>query len=195
MRVNISKAYQTVLLHRPVHTPVLVGMETSEETALAMRVHNLFSFRRQGIPVTAKPIGYQAKEGTWVIAVAFGIVGTPDVPVTGVSYLNPRQADDHRLLQHLAKQEQLLFFFLSPLLKVAVKQNAGWSVQRRQEVRLILARMDHSLPDKRHSEDIDPDFEQAKKEFQSRYSTKTLLANFFPSGTGLSSPFRGVVLD
>jgi hypothetical protein len=181
MRVNISKAYQSVLLHRPIHTPILVSLEKPEETALAVRVHNLFSFRRQGIPVTAKPIGYQGREGTWVVAVAFGIVSTPAAPVTGAAYLNPRQVDDYRLLQHLAKQEQLPFFFLSPRLKVAVRQGADWSLQHRQEVRMLLARMDHSLPDKRQNQSMDPDFEQAKRELQSRYPTKTLLAGY-PQG-------------
>jgi len=195
MRINIAKAYQTVLLHQPIHTPVLVGGEKPEETALAMRLHNLFSFRRQGIPVVAKPIGYQGREGTWVVAVAFGIAGTPATPMTGAAYLNPRQADDHRLLQHLAKQEQVPFFFLSPRLKVAVRQHANWSVQHRQEVRMLLVRMDHSLLDKRHGGSMDPDFEQAKKDFQGRYPIKTLIAGFPQGGAWVSSAFRGVVLD
>src|SRR5713101_6978383 len=103
-KAGIPQAYRTVLLQKPIHAPVLIGLEKPAETALAMRVHDLFSFRRQGIPISVRPIGYQGKEGTWVVAVAFRITSNAAAPLEGIAYLNPRLADDYSLLQHLTRQ-------------------------------------------------------------------------------------------
>src|SRR5712691_5467353 len=191
MKTTISQAYRTLLLQQPTATPILVRLEKSEDTALAMRVTDLFSFRRQGLPITVKAIGYQGKEGTWVVTVAFRIAGTPVAPFEGAAYANPRQEDGLRLLQRLATQERLPFFFLSPHLKVVVRQEAGWSVHHRQEVRLLLVQMAHVQTNKRLTGGEDLDFERAKKEFQDLYSIKTLIVVNPRSEVRFSSPFRG----
>jgi len=195
MKATLVQAHRTALLQTLLATPVLIGLEKSQETALAMRVTDLFSFRRQGLPITVKAIGYQGKEGTWVVTVAFRIAGTPVAPFEGAAYANPRQEDGLRLLQRLATQERLPFFFLSPHLKVVVRQEAGWSVHHRQEVRLLLAQMAHVQTSKRLTEGEGLDFERAKKEFQDLYSIKTLLVVHPRSEVRLSPPFRGVVLE
>ena len=66
MKATLVQAHRTALLQTLLATPVLVGLEKSQETALAMRVTDLFSFRRQGLPITVKAIGYQGKEGTQI---------------------------------------------------------------------------------------------------------------------------------
>ncbi|MBI3303308.1 MAG: hypothetical protein HYZ72_14680 [Deltaproteobacteria bacterium] len=195
MKASIPQTYRAALLQLPVLTPILIGLEKPEETGLAMRVPNLFSFRRAGIPISIRPVGYQGKEGTWVVVIAFGIAAERTPLMEGAVYVNPLQEDEHRLLQHLAKQERLPFLFLSPRLKVAVRQDAGWSVYHRQEVRMLLAQMGHSRPDKKPVREVDPDFERARKEFESLYSVKTLLAAHTHSDVWVSSSFRGVVLD
>src|SRR2546427_7102186 len=155
MKTTISPAYRTLLLQQPTVTPILVRLEKSADTALAIRVTDLFSFRRQGLPITARAIGYQGKEGTWVVTVAFRIAGTPVAPLEGVAYANPRHEDDLRLLQSLATQERLPFLFLSPHLKVVVRQEATWSVHHRQDVRLLLAQVAHAQTNKRLARDED----------------------------------------
>ena len=129
------------------------------------------------------------------MAVAFRIAGTPIAPLEGVVSLNPRHEDDLHLLQSLATQERLPFLFLSPHLKVVIRQEAIWSVHHRQEVRLLLAQVAHSQPTQRPAEGEDLDFERARKEFQDLYSVSTLLAVHPRREVRVSSPFRGVVLE
>ena len=195
MKATLVRAHRTALLQTSLATPVLIDLEKSQETALAIRVADLFSFRRQGLPSRVRAIGYQGKEGTWMVAVAFRITGTPVAPFAGAAYVNPRQEDGQRLLQRLAMQERLPFLFFSPHLRVVVRQEAGWSVHHRQEVRLLLAQIAQAQTDKRLTGSEDLDFDRAKKEFQDLYSIRTLLAAHPRSEVRLSSPFRGVVLE
>ena len=195
MKTLISPAHRALLLQQPTATPILVRLEKSADTALAMRVTDLFSFRRQGLPITARAIGYQAKEGTWVVAVVFRIAGTPVTPLEGAAYVNPRHEDDLHLLQSLATQERLPFLFLSPHVKVVIRQEATWSVHHRQEVRLLLAQVAHAQTHNRPAGDEDHDFARARKEFQDLYSVSTLLAVHPRKDMRVSSPFRGVVLE
>ncbi len=195
MKATIPKAYRVSLLQTPLYTPTLIALEKPTATVLAMRVSDLFSFRRQGLFIVARPIGYHGKEGTWVGVVAFRIAGTPGPPLEGAAYLNPRQEDDLRLLESLAKQEQLPFLFLSSHVKVVVRQEAPWSVYHRQEVRMLLAQAGHVQAHKRAIEGEDGDFARARQEFASLYSVKTLLAARPQGQRRVSSPFRGVVLD
>ena len=195
MKATVSQAARASLLRHPAATPVLVRLEKSADTALAMRVADLFSFRRQGLPITARAIGYQGKEGTWVVTVAFRIAGTPGAPLEGAAYANPRHEDDLCLLQSLATQERLPFLFLSPRLKVVIRQEAPWSVHHRQEVRLLLAQVGHAPTNTRLAGDEDHDFARARKEFQELYPVSTLLAAQPRKDLRVPSPFRGVVLE
>jgi hypothetical protein len=195
MKATVSQAARASLLRHPTATPILARLEKSADTALAMRVVDLFSFRRQGLPITARAIGYQGKEGTWVAAVAFRIAGTPGAPREGAAYANPRHEDDLHLLQSLATQERLPFLFLSPRLKVVIRQEAPWSVHHRQEVRLLLAQVGHAQTNTGLARDEDHDFARARKELQELYPVSTLLAAQPRKDLRVPSPFRGVVLE
>jgi hypothetical protein len=195
MKTTITQPYRTLLVQTPLDLPVVIRLNNPTETALALRVTDLFSFRRDGLAVTAQPIGYHGKEGIWVVAIAFRIAGGPMTPLEGVAHLNPRQAEDRFLLQRLAKQERLPFVFVSPRLKVTVQQAAPWSVHHRQEVRMLLARLDHLPIREEYGQGTDLAFEQAKAEFQRLYSVTMLLLTPSQREVQFSSPFRGVVLD
>lgn len=195
MKVSIPQSYRAVLLQTPPATPICISLGNPAETALAMRVAELFSFRRAGIAITAKPVGYQGKEGIWVVALAFRVASRPAAPFESVAYLNPRRAEDLLLLQHLTKQDQLPFVFFSPHLKVSVRQAAPWSVEQRYEVRMLLARFDHGKREREQGNETDPDFEKAKAEFRRLYSVRTLLSAHPQREAHISSPFRGAVLD
>lgn len=195
MQVTIPKAYQNLLLQTPVSRPIAIGLDNPSETAIATRGTDLFSFRREGLQITTRPIGYHGKEGTWVVVVAFRIAGGPMAPREGAVYFNPKRADDYRLLQHLATQERLRFLFLSTRLKIVVGQTAGWFVQHRQEVRTVLAQIGHSRSNESPARETDFDFEGAKSEFLKLYSVTTLLTAHPRSAGRLSSTFQGVVLD
>lgn len=195
MKVNLPLAYRAQLLQTPIDTPLLADLDNREETALAMRVQNLFFFRRKGSSIMIRLVGSQGKEGIWVVATAFRIVGTSTAYREGLIYVNPKQKNDYRLLQHLTRQERFPLFFFSPHLKVAIGQEARWSVQHRQEARILLAQIDHSLCGEKLHGERDPEFEYTKKEFQQLYSAATLLSSHSSSSTRGSFPLRGVVLD
>jgi hypothetical protein len=194
MTVSIAPIYHTALLQTPLSTPTLIGLEKSDETALALRVADLFSFRRPGLPITARPIGYQGKEGPWVVVLAFAMKREILPLREGAVYVDPLQDEGHLLLQRLGKQDRFPFLFCSPRLKVVVSQDAPWSVQHRQEIRLILAQIGHRSH-YRSGESSNADFERAKQEFQRLYSLRTFLTIPPRSELHGSPHFRGVVLD
>jgi hypothetical protein len=195
MKLTISSAYQTLLRWQPVATPTLLGLHKFGGTVLALRVDDLFSFRRQDIVITTRPVGYQGKEGTWMVAVVFRITGLPTAPLEGAAYINPRREDNFRLLQHLGTQEQLPFLFLRPQLKIAIRQEAQWTVHHRQELRLVLAQIGHSPGNQNSTDEEERTFECVRQEFVRLYPVKNLLA-FRPSRDAqVSSSFQGVVLE
>jgi len=130
-----------------------------------------------------------------MVAIVFRIAGVPTAPIEGAAYVNPRREDDFRLLQHLGKQEHLPFLFLRPRLKVAVRQEAQWTVHHRQEIRLVLAQISHSQGSQKSVDDGDRAFECVRQEFARLYSVKNLLAFRTPRDVPVSSSFRGVVLE
>jgi hypothetical protein len=173
---------------------MLVGLSNLEETALAMRVTELFSFR-QGVSITVRPVGYQGKEGTWVVALIFRIAGGAMEPLEGAAYINPRQTNDLYLLHNLAKQESFVLLFVSPRVKVMIGQKVPWSVQQRQEVRLLLAQISHWQQEQLPAGSADVDFVRARQEFERLYSINNLLTTHTLGGIRVSSSFRGVVLE
>ena len=196
MKVNVAKAYHARLRQQEFYTPILVGLSGRRKTGLAMRVHELFSFRREGLPITVRLVGYQGREGVWLVAVAFRIAADAQSMLEGIAYLNPRQADDYHLLHNLAQQEGFPLLFLNASLKVGVGQEVVWSIYNRQQVRVLLHQLDHILPELREGGGVDTDFNAIRQEFHTRHSVQTLLAAQ-PHVTGVSfgSSFRGVVLE
>lgn len=160
-----------------------------------MRVDDLFSFRRQDLAITTRPVGYHGKEGTWMVAVVFRIVGIPTSPLEGAAYVNPWRENDFQLLQQLGQQERLPFLFLRPQLTVTVRHEAQWTVHHRREIRLVLAQVTHSQGSHTSAADGDRAFESVRQEFARLYSVKNLLAFRAPQDVHVSSSFRGVVLE
>jgi hypothetical protein len=106
---SIEKADQPTLFQTPLATPLLIRVGSPQETTLAMRVEELFSFRRKGLSANAQLLSYQAKEGIWVIVVVFRLSGFPTKPLEGIVYLNPREAPTMAILLPLTKQERFPF--------------------------------------------------------------------------------------
>ena len=113
MKVHFTPASTEVLRQSPLYSPVLVTTNQNGahgETAFAMRVDELFSFRRPLRSFLLKYIGYQGKEGIWVVAVAFRLGTVADRQLEGRVYLNPRWQADYIVLQSMALQENVSFF-------------------------------------------------------------------------------------
>jgi hypothetical protein len=173
----------------------VVSLEKPEETGLALRIANLFSFRRPGLPLLVRPLSYQGKEGIWLAALAFRIAGSRTASLAGAAYLNPRNAYDLRLLHHLTKQDRFPVLFFSPTLRVIISQAAEWTVHQRQELRVMLTQAAHAPVGGATSKEADPDFERARQEFEKIYSIEKLLTLQTARTVRVSSPFRGAVLD
>jgi len=171
-------------------------VEGKEVTLRARRVIKLITFRRAGLSANVQLFGYQAKEGVWVIVVAFRLLGFPVAPLEGIVYLNPYKAPTMDLLLRLAKQERFPFAFCSPHLKVMVSQQAPWSVYQRQEVRLLLSHFYHTASAQSPSvQQHDPEFERARREFERVYAGGNLLIPGLVDKPRLISPSQGVVLE
>jgi hypothetical protein len=184
------------LLRAPLATPQLIKLEATEETALAMRTADLFSFRRTGLSVSAQLLGYQAKEGVWVVAVHFCVLGSFSPSLTGRVYLNPQEPRALELLYPLAKQERLPFLLFSPQLKITIRQQAPWSVQQRQEARLLLAHLQHGAGEEASFTSMQgAEFERARQEFERVYAGTSAPGATLSSGQTPLSPSRGVVLE
>ena len=196
MNRRLPHLAKTLLLQSPLLTPIAVGLDKPAETALAIRTANLFSFRQQGLPFLIRPLSYQGKEGVWMAVIAFHIGGAHKAFLEGAVYLNPRDAYDLQLLQHLMTQDRFPILFLSPGLRVIISHAAEWTVHHRQELRLMLAQMTHGRGSGVLADGgADPDFERVRQEFDKLYAIENLL-RFQPEGTArVSSSFRGAVLD
>lgn len=195
MNTRLTQRSQNALLQVPLQTPLVVGLERPEETALALRTVDLFSFRRSELSLTVKPIGYQGKEGTWMVAIIFQIAGISIDSLEGAAYLNPRKAHDLQLLQSLIKQERLLTLFYSPRLRVVVSRTASWTVDQRQELRLTLAQMSRVQLGDHLDDEEEQDFERVRQEFERIYTVKNLLMTRTTGAVRVSSLFKGAVLD
>jgi hypothetical protein len=195
MNTRLTQRSQHALLQALLQTPLVVGLERPEETALALRTLDLFSFRRPALSLTVKPISYQGKKGAWVVAIIFQIAGISTGSLKGAAYLNPRKAHDLQLLQSLIKQERLLILFYSPRRQVVVSRTAMWTIDQRQELRLTLAQMNRAQLGEHLGNEEDPDFDRVRQEFERIYTVKNLLNMSAAGEVRVSSPFKGAVLD
>jgi len=207
MKAHFTPASAEALRQTPLYSPVLVTTNQNGahgETAFAMRVDELFSFRRPLRSFLLKYIGYQGKEGIWVVAVAFRLGTVADWHLEGRVYLNPRWQADYIVLQSMALQEHVSFFLVNDSIRSAVSQDRAWSVEERYGVRLLLSQIDQTghadqsgqseLENKIREED-DPEFVCAKEEFHTGVSLHALLATRTLLGQAVLPVFRGAVLE
>ncbi|MGE0823002.1 MAG: hypothetical protein AB7G75_09435 [Candidatus Binatia bacterium] len=195
MKVNLPTSSKTLLLQIPLDTPRLVALGRPAEVGLVLRVQSPLSFRRKDLTVQLRVVGTQQKEGVWVLAVVFRILEPLLTLREGILYINPTQKSEYALLRLLSLQERFPLLFCSPRLQAVVRREISWSVQQRQEVRLLMVHVEHSFGERTVRGTLDQDFSAARQEFQRTYSVTTLLTGSTPSGLRTSGPFRGAVLD
>ena len=184
-----SRSHQRLQTTAP-DSPAVVKLKGGRETALAMRVAEVFSYRRPLQPFLLNCIGYQATGGTWVVTLAFQLGTESERHVAGCVYLNPLYNEDAVFLHHLALQERVVFVFLNPALSGGMSQERVWSVEERYRVRLLLSQTERA--DSQQTANT-PEFERAKAEFDGRFALPDLLVTRTPIG-GTMAPFlRGSV--
>jgi len=196
MKVNLPPQWQARLLTPPTALPLLLPWgHTSDESTLAIPVDTLFRYRCVDLSTTVRLVGTQGKEGVWIIAVVFRVIGSGLPPSEGLAYLNPRQEEGRQLLRAFTLQERLPLVFFNPPLTVAVRQETAWSVAHRQEARVLLSQIDYALRGNMLRGERDSDFERTRDEFHQQYTAALLLSGREGHTTHFSSPLRGVVLD
>jgi hypothetical protein len=160
----------------PVYTPVLLSLVDREMAALTIRVDDLSSFRKPKVLITVKFVAHRSKQGTWVVCVAFRVADNPQDPLEGDAYLNPRQAGDYECLLEMSRQGIFPLVFMSRDLRDAVGKWLPWRDAQREEVFRAIMTMRKDLTGEKLGGVFDPDFEQAKREFQSRHTVTDLLS-------------------
>lgn len=190
MKVELdSRSLQRLQTTAP-DSPSVVELRGGSETALAMRVEEVFSYRRPLQPFVLNCIGYQATGGVWVVTLAFQLGTESERHVAGCVYLNPLCNEDAVSLRHLALQERVVFVFLNPSLSGGVSQERVWSMEERYGVRLLLSQTEREVSQQTANT---PEFERAKAEFDARFSLSDLLANRTPIGGTAASFFLGAI--
>ena len=168
----------------------MVALKGERETALAMRVEEVFSYRRPLQPFLLNCLGYQATGGVWVVALAFQLGAESERRVAGRVYLNPLRNEDAVFLRHLALQERFVFVFLNPSLSGGVSQERVWSMEERYGVRRLLSQTERAVS----QQPVNPlEFERAKAELDARFSLAELLATRTPIGAAAAPVFLGAL--
>ena len=168
----------------------MVELKGGRETALAMRVEEVFSYRRPLQPFVLNCIGYQATGGTWVVTLAFQLGAESGRRVVGRVYLNPLRNEEAVFLRHLALQERVVFVFLNLSLSAGVSQERAWSMEERYGVRLLLSQTERAVSQQPANT---LEFERAKAEFDARFSLSDLLATRTPIGETAPPFFLGAI--
>lgn len=187
--------YQAALSRLAPTAPALICLEHPQQVAVAMRVADLFSLRRARFTATTTLLGYEGKEGVWVVAIVFRLASGRDPLHQGIVYLNPHRTHDTLCLRHLTTQEGLPFLFLSPRLAITVRKDGPWGIQQRQQARLLLARLDSVATEENVHSHTDLAFEAVKAEFERLYPLATLLSPSAQRHLPRSFSSRGAVLD
>ena len=190
MKVELDSRSHQRLQTTALDSPTVGELRGGRETALAMRVEEVFSYRRPLQPFLLNCIGYQAKGGVWLVILAFRLGTESARHVAGRVYLNPLQNEDTVLLQHLALQERFVFVFLNTALSGGVSQERIWSMEERYRVRMLLSQTGRAAS-QRPANTLE--FERAKAEFDARFSLSHLLATRTPVGGAVLPSFRGAV--
>jgi len=187
---------QLTLFQTPLSTPLLIRVVLRKKLRSPCGWKNSFHSGGKDCQPAHNFLSYQAKEGIWVIVVAFRLSGFPTKPLEGIVYLNPCEAPMMALLLPLTKQERFPFVFLSPRQKVMVSHNAPWSVHQRQEVRLLLSQLHHASGGQPSTgQQSDLEFARARQEFERVSTGRNLLIPGLTGRSGLVSSSHGVVLE
>ncbi len=192
MKVELDFRSHQRLQTTALDSPTVVELRGSRETALAMRVREVFSYRRPLQPFLLNCVGYQAKGGVWVVTLAFQLGTESERYVAGRVYLNPLQNEDAVFLQYLTLQERFVFVFLNSALSSGVSQERVWSIEERYRIRLLLSQTGRAVSQRPVNT---LEFERAKAEFDTRFSLSHLLATRTPTGGAPPPSFRGAVLE
>jgi hypothetical protein len=175
MNGNLLEHVWSFLLKAPPYTSIFLLVQECEEPLLVMRVEELSLFCQTEYRASLSFETWCNTHGTWVVALPFRIKVCPQFSVEGMPCLNPRSARDAEIIRKFSRDETVRFLFLNANLSDSVNAEVAWPYDRRWYVEQCIQEMDHALIGEKLTSPFDPDFEQAKREFQSYYTVAKLL--------------------
>jgi hypothetical protein len=170
MKVHLLDYLRSFLLQAPPYTSTFLVVQEWKEPVLVMRVEEISSFQHGGHRAR---IGFRTRQnqyGTWVVAVPFCFEVHAQLRVIGLPYLNPRRAADYEVMQKFSRETCIRFLFLSADLNDAVDVQIAWPLAQRLQVRRLIGMIDRTLTGEKFTSTFDPDFEQARQEFQALHT-------------------------
>ncbi|HXG19000.1 MAG TPA: hypothetical protein VNN62_08000 [Methylomirabilota bacterium] len=163
------------LSQAPFYTPVFLPAPECQEPLLAMRVEEIEWFSQQFYQTVVRFTAWCGPQETWVIAFPFRIGVRQDVWVEGAPCLNPRNAADAELIRKFTRHERIHLWLLNYDLSDFVVTELAWPAAQHHHVARLLTEIDQTLLGEKLTSPFDPDFEAAKREFQSLYTVERLL--------------------
>src|SRR5262245_6918996 len=177
MKVQLLEYFRSFLLHAPPYTSTFLVVREWQEPVLVMRVEDLSLFRQGGYRARVGFQAWQSKYGTWVVAVPFCLEVHSQLRVQGMPCLNPRRAADFEVMEKFSREKHIRFLFLGADLGEATDCSIAWPFAQRSRARRLIQSIEQTLIGEKVTGAFDPDFEQARQEFQA-----LLTATEFPDG-------------
>jgi hypothetical protein len=171
VKVNLLEYFRSFLRQAPLYTSTFLVVQEWEEPVLVMRVEDLSLFQQGEYRARIGFQTWQSQHGTWVIAVPFCLEVHPSLKVRGMPCLNPRSAADYEVMQKFSREKRIRFLFLSADLNDAADAQVPWPPAQRSQVRRLISVIDQTLTGEKLTSAFDPDFEQARQEFQTLLTT------------------------
>lgn len=170
MKVNLLDYFRAFLLQAPPYTSTFLVVQEWKAPVLVMRVEDISFFRHGGHRARIGFQTWQNRYGTWVVAVPFCFDAHARLRVIGIPCLNPRRAADYEMIQKFSREACIRFLFLSADLDDAVDAQVPWPLAQRLQVRQFIQAIDQTLTGEKFTSAFDPDFEQARQEFQALHA-------------------------
>jgi len=171
MKVQLLEYFRSFLLHAPPYTSTFLVVQEWQEPVLVMRVEELSLFQQGGYRARIGFQTWQSKYGAWVVVVPFCLEVHPRLQVKGIPCLNPRRTTDFEIIQKFSREKHIRFLFLSVDLVEAMDCLIAWPLAQRSRVRRLIQSIEQTLIGKKLTSAFDPDFEQARQEFQALLTT------------------------
>jgi hypothetical protein len=175
MNIDISESIRKALLKLPLYHGIFAAFEGLEAVAFASRVENPQAFGRESLNIRLTVKAWCSSQGTWLVAIPIQFSNTPMGRGETCVFINPRQAIDYEVLQKLSTQQTFICMFVSADVGSYVNQEFPWPSNQRELAQQAIETIDQALTGVRIESNFDPDFDQAKREFESLHTVKKLL--------------------
>ena len=175
MNMHPLVPHWTFLSKAPFYTPLFLSAPECQEPLLVMRVEEIGWFYQRFYQTVIRFTAWCGPYETWVIAFPFRIDVQRDFWIEGSPCLNPRNVADAAMIRKFTQHEIIHLWVLNADLSDFVTTEIAWPTTQHRYVSELLAEIDLALLGEKLTSPFDPDFEAAKREFQTLYTVEELL--------------------